>query len=119
MTTTPPEGLEVSAGGCPGDVEGELRENDQQLIDQLLAEVRQLREAVETRDVIGQAKGIVMVGFRCDADTAFDILCRLSQNTNRKVRDVAVLVVSTVVDDRPLPEDLQATLLSQLRARPQ
>ena len=54
---------------------------------------RQLREAIESRDVIGQAKGILMERERVDADAAFDMLRRASQRLNVKLRDVAGRVV--------------------------
>lgn len=54
----------------------------------------QLREALRTRAVIEQAKGILMVRARCDEDAAFDLLRRTSQHQNRKLRDVAVSVVA-------------------------
>ena len=50
---------------------------------------RQLTEALASRDVIGQAKGILMERESCTAGDAFDMLRRASQRTNRKLRDVA------------------------------
>jgi GAF domain-containing protein len=49
----------------------------------------QLREALASRDVIGQAKGILMAREACTPDEAFDILRKGSQRTNHKLRDVA------------------------------
>jgi hypothetical protein len=49
----------------------------------------QLEHAVETRDVIGQAKGILMERFTLDDASAFDMLVESSQNTNMKLVDVA------------------------------
>lgn len=54
---------------------------------------QQLQEALETRDLIGQAKGILMARERIDADRAFDILRRASQRTNRKLRDIAAEII--------------------------
>jgi GAF domain-containing protein len=54
----------------------------------------QLQEALASRDLIGQAKGILMHTERCDADQAFDILRRASQRTNRKLRDIAAELVA-------------------------
>jgi transcriptional regulator with GAF, ATPase, and Fis domain len=48
-----------------------------------------LRDAMNTRDLIGQAKGILMERYKIPADQAFAILVRASQNDNRKLRDVA------------------------------
>ncbi|WP_256960662.1 ANTAR domain-containing protein [Streptomyces scabiei] len=36
---------------------------------------------------------MVMHVLGCDADTAFTVLCRISQGTNRKLSDVASAVV--------------------------
>ena len=58
--------------------------------------VRQLQEALETRIVIEQAKGILMGTERIDADAAFDRLKVRSQRTNRKLRVVAEEVVAGV-----------------------
>jgi GAF domain-containing protein len=57
----------------------------------------QLEEALATRDVIGQAKGILMVRQSCTADEAFDVLRRASQRANRKLRDIAQELVNTTV----------------------
>jgi hypothetical protein len=49
----------------------------------------QLRQAVDTRDVIGQAKGILMNRQGVTADQAFDLLRRISQELNVKLVDIA------------------------------
>ena len=56
----------------------------------------QLQEALESREIIGQAKGILMERERCSADKAFEILRNVSQRTNRKLRDVAQDVVKSI-----------------------
>ena len=48
-----------------------------------------LLEALATRQVIGQAMGIIMAHEHCSSDEAFDILRRASQHANVKLRDVA------------------------------
>ncbi|SFN91054.1 ANTAR domain-containing protein [Pseudonocardia ammonioxydans] len=48
-----------------------------------------LRRAVDSRDVIGQAKGILMASRNIDAGAAFDILRRTSQDLNVKLSDIA------------------------------
>jgi GAF domain-containing protein len=55
----------------------------------------QLQSAVDSRDTIGQAKGMLMARHRVDADQAFGMLRSLSQQTNRKLRDVARQLVES------------------------
>jgi transcriptional regulator with GAF, ATPase, and Fis domain len=53
-----------------------------------------MQAAMENRAVIEQAKGIVMGERRCTADEAFAILVKVSQDTNRKLRDVTATLVN-------------------------
>lgn len=55
----------------------------------MLARDKQFRSALASRDVIGQAKGMIMERFDIDAVAAFDLLRRLSQNANRTLNDVS------------------------------
>ncbi len=50
---------------------------------------RNLRRAIDSRDVIGQAKGILMHRRGVSADEAFDILRRTSQDLNVKLAELA------------------------------
>jgi GAF domain-containing protein len=52
-----------------------------------------LREALESRDVIGQAKGILMARRGCTPDAAFEALRGVSQHRNVKLRQIAEQVV--------------------------
>lgn len=58
---------------------------------------QQLQTAMESRAVIEQAKGILMGARRCTAEEAFDLLVKLSQDNNRKLRDVASTIVAEAV----------------------
>ena len=51
--------------------------------------VTHLYIAVDRRNLIGQAKGILMERFKITADQAFTVLTRTSQQSNRKLYDVA------------------------------
>ncbi|TVR33890.1 MAG: ANTAR domain-containing protein [Nitriliruptor sp.] len=51
--------------------------------------VEQLEEAMTSRVIIEQAKGILVATRRCDPDQAFEMLRAVSQRSNRKLRDVA------------------------------
>jgi GAF domain-containing protein len=55
-----------------------------------------LQIALESRAIIDQAKGILMSRHRISAEQAFDELSRLSQTTQRKLRDIAVDLVEEV-----------------------
>ncbi len=57
-----------------------------------------LEQALITRGVIDQAKGILMARTGTDADQAFESLRRASQRTNRKVFDLALEIVKSVQD---------------------
>ena len=58
--------------------------------------LEQMRSALASRSVIDQAMGVVMAQNRCDADAAFAILTRASQNRNIKLREVARSIVAVV-----------------------
>jgi hypothetical protein len=60
----------------------------------LKSEIEHLRRALETRDVIGQAKGMLMEQFGVDADRAFTMLVGLSQDTNIRLEAVARKLVT-------------------------
>jgi GAF domain-containing protein len=63
------------------------------LADALRAE--QMRAAVANRDLIGQAKGILMERHRITADAAFARLAEASQHDNIKLTEVAARLVET------------------------
>jgi AmiR/NasT family two-component response regulator len=60
------------------------------------AEVEQMKQAMASRAGIEQAKGVLMSQRHCGPDEAFDVLVKLSSQTNRKLRDVAAAVVEHV-----------------------
>ncbi len=55
----------------------------------LARENEQLRRALESRDLIGQAKGMLMERFDIDAASAFALLVRLSQDSNTRLAHIA------------------------------
>ncbi len=59
-----------------------------------------LRQALITRQIIGQAQGILMERERITAEQAFDVLRRASQHLNTKLREVAQDLVET--GERPV-----------------
>lgn len=54
-----------------------------------------LHEALKTRELIGQAQGILMERERMTGDQAFDLLRRASQHMNIKLRTVAATLVES------------------------
>ena len=65
-----------------------------------------LTRSIATRQLIGQAQGILMERHKITADRAFGLLVRVSQHDNRKLRDVAEqLVLSGALSegDQPRP----------------
>jgi GAF domain-containing protein len=54
-----------------------------------------LRAAISTRDLIGQAKGILMERFKISGAQAFQLLVHRSQESHHKLRDVAEQLTET------------------------
>jgi AmiR/NasT family two-component response regulator len=80
----------------------EVRDEDE-LLAALLASARaiagaermeNLESALVRRDIIGQAKGLLMHRYDVDADEAFARLRHASQTTNTKLYDVAAWLVT-------------------------
>jgi AmiR/NasT family two-component response regulator len=63
----------------------------------------QLRAALATRSVIDQALGILMDQQHCDAAHAFVFLRDASQHRNKKLSEVAGLIVTAVSGSPPMP----------------
>ncbi len=57
--------------------------------------VEHLNAALDSRDLIGQAKGVLMERYKITGGQAFDLLVQSSQNTNMKLRDVAERLTAT------------------------
>ena len=62
-----------------------------------------LQEALLSRDVIGQAKGLLMAREGCNGDEAFGRLRAMSQRENRKLRTVAQELVDAHEDGLSAP----------------
>lgn len=54
----------------------------------------QFRSALASRDIIGQAKGMIMERFDIDALRAFQMLKQLSQEANVPITDIAARIIS-------------------------
>jgi transcriptional regulator with GAF, ATPase, and Fis domain len=58
-------------------------------------QIDRLREGMATRDLIGQAKGILMERYKVTADQAFRMLVKASNDINRPLRSVAEALATT------------------------
>ena len=75
----------------------EERQNDTtaEMVERLTEKVDGLQEALLSRDIIGQAKGILMERLHLTADLAFEQLRMASQQHNIKLRELAAVVAET------------------------
>jgi len=72
-------------------------------VDLLRKEVQQLRQAIVTRPVIDQARGVLMATHACSSDQAWNVLREASQLSNTKLRKVAAMVTAEAEGGGPLP----------------
>jgi ANTAR domain len=71
--------------------------------DDLCPNCLHLSRAVENRDLIGQAKGILMEREGCSPEAAFRMLVDASQRTNTKVVEVAAELARSVNSGPTVP----------------
>ncbi|MFF7444598.1 MULTISPECIES: ANTAR domain-containing protein [unclassified Streptomyces] len=83
----------------------------------LREEVEQLRQAIVSRPVIDQARGILMAAHSCTPEEAWAILRTTSQLSNTKLRSVAeALTAGTRPDGPPPPEEVRTALRTAVRS---
>ena len=110
LTFTDTYGLfSASADGPGGPPEGAGPHGEGTDAGLLQAEVIQLRRAMRTRPDVDLARGILMATFGLSADAAWEVLVRVSQNTNTKLHRLATDLVATVQGE-PLPESVRRHL---------
>jgi AmiR/NasT family two-component response regulator len=68
-------------------------------LEAMALEIEQLRRAIETRDIIGQAKGMLMERMGLDAAGAFNVLSKISQDTNIPVAQLTQRLVAGTLSD--------------------
>lgn len=81
---------------------------------ELRLENEQLRRALDSRAVIDQARGMVMVLASCSRGEAWALLVDVSQQGNAKLREVACALVGAA-EGEPLPDTMQRALRRALR----
>ena len=77
-----------------------------------------LQAALGTRELIGQAQGILMERERITATDAFHVLRRASQNLNVKLRDIAQTLVDTGQTGDPPPRTARGVAGRVVHPRP-
>ena len=82
---------------------------------QRFSEFRSLQGAFGRRAVIEQAKGILMARNGIDGDSAFEMLRDRSQQSGRKLADIATAVVESHLLLAPPPDGAQRTGSSKVR----
>ena len=100
-----------ATSGRPARVQGYITD----LTDEIRGRARveathQIRSAVEGREIIDRAKGVLALVYGMSADEAFGLLRGASNDRNVKVRDLAHLIVATAtkhgVESRNTLDDL-------------
>ncbi|MFF3380802.1 ANTAR domain-containing protein [Streptomyces sp. NPDC002680] len=87
-------------------------------VERLQEQVQQLEQAIASRPVIDQARGILMAVESCTADQAWDTLRDASQHANTKLRTVAEALVM-VSTGGPAPTEPVRTALRDAVERQQ
>ena len=84
---------------------------------ELELQVESLQQALQSRSVISQAVGMVMLAMPASAATAFDVLAYISQHTNTKLHTLAQSICGHVAGGAGLPPEV-ADLLAQAVHQP-
>lgn len=85
-------GAIIGTHGFYVDVSPSVEQAHEQAVTEVVAEIAEARSAIE------QAKGMLMVIYRIDADAAFELLKWRSQETNTKLRLLAEQLARDVLD---------------------
>ena len=104
-----PEQIEAQRGTAHRGGTGRFVREDTALEDRIASlerENAQLRQALHTRIVIEQAKGILAERLRLDLDRAFDVLRRAARSERRLIHELA----TEITTDRNLPACIEAQL---------
>lgn len=66
----------------------------------------EMAKVIESRQIIDQAKGVLMAAYGIDADRAFEVLTWRSSATQRKVKDVAAQFMKALVHEGLTPDSV-------------
>ena len=108
-----PGGKVIGTSGFYVDVTDDFDADIQHSLDEVVAGI------AESRAVINQAMGIIMLTHGVSADDAFKVLTRQSQQTNVKLRTVAARFVAAATASKILPQDIRDAVDHLLLTAPQ
>ncbi|MEW2391078.1 ANTAR domain-containing protein [Streptomyces venezuelae] len=94
-----PSGASGRLGGAAAPSVAEVE------VEVLRRENAQLQQALVSRPVIDQARGVLMAAGGCSAEEAWEVLVEISQRSNTKLRQVAEMVVASTSGDH-LPDSV-------------
>lgn len=102
---------ELDSDGTPSGLSGHVVDVSEAVRRTVAHEVDAALELIgQSRPLIEQAKGALMSAYAIDADQAFALLRRYSQQRNVKVREVARVLVEAIATDGGLPRDTRLDL---------
>ena len=104
------DGTVESITGCFVDLTEVQRSETNAEVQKALAVI------AETRGLIEQAKGIVMLATGCTHEAAFEVLRRSSQHANIKLQQVARELVASVGDNLCASADTELSVLTYLES---
>ncbi|MFE5857558.1 ANTAR domain-containing protein [Streptomyces sp. NPDC056500] len=73
-------------------------------VEELRDEIAGLRKALASHPVIDMARGVIMATASCTPEHAWQILVRVSQHSNTKLREVARHIVESAYGPPPPPQ---------------
>ncbi|MFW6719115.1 ANTAR domain-containing protein [Streptomyces sp. MAR4 CNY-716] len=76
---------------------------------ELSEENMQLKQAIESRPMVDQARGVLIAVLGADEDEAWQVLLDTSQHANVPLRYVAEALIASATG-RPIPDDLRIPL---------
>ncbi|MGW0816020.1 ANTAR domain-containing protein [Streptomyces viridiviolaceus] len=116
-TTDPLRSVTRRTAAEPPPVRSAVAAERSERLHVLQEEVEQLRQAIASRPVIDQARGVLMALHACTPDEAWQILRETSQLSNTKLRTVAAAVTAGAGNDGPVPPAEVRTALRTALAR--
>lgn len=110
-------GFHTNVFGAESETIGAMLANHAAIAARNDEQERQFRSALDSRDTIGQAKGMIMERFGVDAARAFAMLRTISQDTNTPVRYLASRLVESGRQQFPVVLQSDSVIVAQASPR--